>query len=60
MHNISFLFCFRCLYIPRTNRSDWDDLTREVVRLLRQLVKVSSMSSQVLVCPHHRLHISLL
>ncbi|CAL8466723.1 g6259 [Coccomyxa elongata] len=40
-------FDVRCLYIPRSNRSDWNDLTREVVRLLRQLVKESSVSSQV-------------
>ncbi|BDA40991.1 probable acyltransferase-like protein At1g54570, chloroplastic [Coccomyxa sp. Obi] len=40
-------FDVRCLYIPRSNRSDWDDLTREVVRLLRQLVNESSVTYQV-------------
>ncbi|KAK9916210.1 hypothetical protein WJX75_000066 [Coccomyxa subellipsoidea] len=40
-------FDVRCLYIPPSDRSGWDELTRQVVALLRHLIQESSVSTQV-------------
>ncbi len=45
---VNFMKTCRCLYIPPSDRSDWNELTRQVVALLRRLVQESSVSTQVL------------
>ena len=37
----------RCLYIPATDRSEWADLTRQTIQLLRGILAESSRNEKV-------------